>query len=823
MGRLGPADRAEAASPSASDRLERGRFVWAADRRSLLLTAVNDVAAGLLSGVQVLVVAVLLSRLLGDDDPADAARATAPWIAAYAGLSAASGVFGAVVRGRADLFEERVGQASTLRLMTVASDVDLLAFESPRFYDRLQRVQSQSQFRPTQVVHSLSQLVSGMAGSVGVLIALAVIQPLLVPIALLWFLPLLVATHRNVWTNYNFVRGQSQLERRRGYIANLLTDRGSAKEVRAFGLRRFLLDRYQSLWQDRERELCTVTRSKTRTIVEAEVSTAVLTAIVTGTLIWLFARGSFTVAEMGAVLNGLWQIQMRFGVITWSAAGLLKAVVLLDDQAELLVMAAAEAERRPTGAAPAGFERITVDDVSFRYPEQATDALTGIDLTIGRGEVVALVGENGSGKTTLAKLLGLLHTPTTGRICWDGIDTADVDADQLRRQVTVVFQDFARYNLTAAENIGLGDVTRLDDRDGIEDAANRAGADQLVNRLPDRYDTVLGRMFEAGAELSVGQWQRIAVSRAFFRDRATPHPRRTDSVARRPSRTRAVRTYPQPVRRPHRPADLAPLLHRPQRRPNLCAPPRAGGGARHPPRADGHRRPLRRAVHPSSPGLHRPAERRAFWPIRPTNLCRVQCKTFDAGPSRPVNKGDGTGRHRDGITVSGLGAHTTRKGGTRSDASEIQDPDHDRRPQKRPDHRSKRRPSGTGLPRSSRHLPPQARPQAHGIIGLSSPRTDHRRARDRRPAQAAHTHPGTARPERRAGCDGRHHRYHRPGDRLRSRRPGLRPTQRHHLPRLPSHRRTRRHPQEGRHLPLFIAPRRRTPAPEASIQQRQHK
>ncbi len=494
------------------------RFVWAADRRSLLLTAINDVANGLLSGVQVLVVAVLLSRLLGDDDPAAAARATAPWIAAYAGLRAAAGVFGAVVRGRADLFQERVGHASSLRLMTAASDVDLLAFEAPRFYDRLQRVQSQSQFRPTQVVHSLSQLASGVAGSVGVLIALAVIQPLLVPIALLWFLPLLAATHRNVLTNYDFVRGQSPLERRRSYIAGLLTDRFTAKEVRAFGLRQFLLDRYQTLWHEREQELHVVTRRKTRTIVEAEVSTALLAAIVSGTLIWLFARGSFTVAEMGAVLNGLWQIQMRFGAMAWSSAGLLEAVVFLDDQAELLVMAAGEAQHRPTGPAPAGFERITVDGVSFRYPEQATDALTDVELSIGRGEVVALVGENGSGKTTLAKLLGLLHTPTSGRICWDATDAATIDPDQLRRQVTVVFQDFARYNLTAAENIGLGDVDRLDDRDEIEHAATRAGADRLVGRLPHRYDTVLGRMFDAGAELSVGQWQRIAVSRAFFRD-----------------------------------------------------------------------------------------------------------------------------------------------------------------------------------------------------------------------------------------------------------------------------------------------------------------
>jgi ATP-binding cassette subfamily B protein len=141
-----------------------------------------------------------------------------------------------------------------------------------------------------------------------------------------------------------------------------------------------------------------------------------------------------------------------------------------------------------------------------------------VSIELRAGQVVALVGENGSGKTTLAKLLGGLYAPTSGTVRWDAVDASTVDPDALRRLVTVVFQDFARYNFTAADNIGLGDVDRLGDRPGIEAAADRAGADRMVRRLPDGYDSVLGREFDTGQDLSTGQWQRIAIARAFFRD-----------------------------------------------------------------------------------------------------------------------------------------------------------------------------------------------------------------------------------------------------------------------------------------------------------------
>ncbi|HEY1279473.1 MAG TPA: ABC transporter ATP-binding protein [Acidimicrobiales bacterium] len=494
------------------------RFVWAADRRSFVLTLSNDLVAGVLSAVQVLVVAALLSQLLSHADPADAARAAAPWVFLLVLASVVASVMNALVRGRMELFQERVGYAASHRLLAVASNVDLLAFESPAFYDRMQRVQVQSQFRPMQVVQSITQLLSGVASSVGVIVALAVLQPWLVPVVFLAYLPVTLAMSKGAWTEYRFVRGFTQLERRRVYVSAILTERETAKEVRAFGLRQFFLDRYGALWRERERELNAVVTTRTRSVAWAEVLSAVLNGLVIGSLLLLLGHGRLSIAAAGAVLSGLMQLRSRVGGITYGAAGLFEAVLFLDDQRDVLALAAELERRRPTQPAPTSFETLTVDDVSFSYPESAKRAVDRVSIEIRRGEIVALVGENGSGKTTLAKLLGHLYEPTEGAIRWDGIDVRHVDPERLRAAVTVVFQDFVQYNLSAADNIGLGDVTRRQDRPGIEAAAQRSGADRFLRRLPEGYDAILGRMFDTGQDLSIGQWQRVAVARAFFRD-----------------------------------------------------------------------------------------------------------------------------------------------------------------------------------------------------------------------------------------------------------------------------------------------------------------
>jgi ATP-binding cassette subfamily B protein len=159
-----------------------------------------------------------------------------------------------------------------------------------------------------------------------------------------------------------------------------------------------------------------------------------------------------------------------------------------------------------------------VEAITFTYPSGARPALSDVCMDIRAGEVVALVGENGSGKTTLAKLLAGLYRPDSGRIRWDAADIADVDPEDLRRSVAVIFQDFLRYHLPARDNIGLGRHTAIHDLAGIRDAARHADADGFIGELADGYDTMLGPEFIGGTDLSIGQWQRIALARAFFRD-----------------------------------------------------------------------------------------------------------------------------------------------------------------------------------------------------------------------------------------------------------------------------------------------------------------
>jgi ATP-binding cassette subfamily B protein len=494
------------------------RFVWQADQASFLLATAHDVVSGLTAGLQVLVVGALLDRLIDGGPPEEAVRAAAPFVVLYVAAQLVSSLFGALVEGRDDLYQERVRVAAERRILDVAAGVDLLAFESPTFFDRLQRVQAQAMFRPIQVVRGTNQLISGMAGSIGVIAALFVIQPWLVVALALIYLPIAVVMNRGAWMQYQFVLGVSELERRRAYVSGLLTGRTSAKEVRAFGLRGFFLGRYERLAGERMTELRAVCRRWTRMMVATEGAAALLNGAVLGTVLWLVGRGELTIAAAGAALAGLTQLRARFGGMSYGVAGLYEAVLFLHDQEELLAMAADLRERRPSGAAPADFTRLTAEGVRFRYPEAPRDALRDVTIELHTGQVVALVGENGSGKTTLAKLLGGLYPPTSGAVRWDGIDASTVDPDALHRLVTVVFQDFEKYNFTAADNIGLGDVARFDDRAAIEAAARQAGADRVIRRLAEGYDTTLGRLFASGQDLSIGQWQRVALARAFFRD-----------------------------------------------------------------------------------------------------------------------------------------------------------------------------------------------------------------------------------------------------------------------------------------------------------------
>jgi ATP-binding cassette subfamily B protein len=241
-----------------------------------------------------------------------------------------------------------------------------------------------------------------------------------------------------------------------------------------------------------------------------------------GALIVLLSRGSMTAASALTAALAMQQLASRLTGITGSAGRLIESGMFIDDFQSFMALAP---QARPGATASEGgvamqakqFARLEVQDLSFRYPGSEVVVLDDVSLHVEPGEVVALVGENGSGKTTLVKLICQLYEPAAGQVVWTGVDAASLSAEDVRSEITVLFQDYVQYHLSARDNILLGRPERANDEQALLRAAASAGADSFLSSLPQGYDTRLGREFFGGHELSVGQWQRLALARAFFR------------------------------------------------------------------------------------------------------------------------------------------------------------------------------------------------------------------------------------------------------------------------------------------------------------------
>jgi ATP-binding cassette subfamily B protein len=233
-------------------------------------------------------------------------------------------------------------------------------------------------------------------------------------------------------------------------------------------------------------------------------------------VVWLYFLGRLSVADTVAAAGALLMVGVRMNVAVASAGLFYENVLFLEDFDDLLGLPARQSAQVGADEVPR-LDHCSLDGVTFTYPGAARTALKGVSLELKAGETVALVGANGAGKTTLAKLICRLYDPDDGTIKWNGVDVRSYDAEDYRRNVVAVFQDFNRYELSARENVGFGDVEAVEDVTRVVDAARRAEAHSFIEELPDGYATVLGRLFDRAQELSLGQWQRLALARAFFR------------------------------------------------------------------------------------------------------------------------------------------------------------------------------------------------------------------------------------------------------------------------------------------------------------------
>jgi len=406
-------------------------------------------------------------------------------------------------------------------LLAVASRVDLETYERPSFYDRLDRVSNNAIRQPVQMAMGVLNLIGGFIGATALIVLLATIQPLLLIPLVIGAGPALYFARRSGALEFAFARDSAEVFRRREYFRGLMDARDTAKEVRAFALS----DTLQDLQIQESHRYLGILRPHVRRRQRYALGTVLTSAALLSAgmllLVWLLNRGILDVAQAGAAAIGIRMLSSQFATL-FSAMNLIaEASVFVADLTDFLETTPVEPDTRPAPWPLA--DGLELREVTYRYPEAAEPTLRGVDMSIHRGEIVALVGENGSGKTTLAKLVAGLYAPGSGTFRWDDheVDSAD-ERMALRSSVGVIFQDFVKYQLPVRENVSFGDSRRRGespatlDRD-VEAALSRAGAD-FVTRLPSGADTLLSREFAGGTDLSIGQWQRVALARALFRD-----------------------------------------------------------------------------------------------------------------------------------------------------------------------------------------------------------------------------------------------------------------------------------------------------------------
>ncbi|HEV2373501.1 MAG TPA: ABC transporter ATP-binding protein [Streptosporangiaceae bacterium] len=417
------------------------------------------------------------------------------------------------------LLVEKVTYYSFERVLDVAAAADLAKFDDPRFHDQLTRAQNAGG-RPYAITQSMLGIARSLSVMGSMLFVLFALQPLLVIPLLLMVVPLVSANVSFSKRVYRFSVEFNEHERRRYYLRSLLTARPSAAEVRAYGLIGHIRERNEALTEERDRELRSIAWRSLPKLAAGGIGAAIAIAGSIGLLMGLVMAGRVPLATAAVGSFTVFQLSAILAVVSVNVSQLFEGSLFLDDYRDFLALLPNmknKDEGRDTEA-PADFDEIRVEDVSFSYPNATNPALDGVSVTLRRGEIVALVGENGSGKTTLAKILCQLYSPEKGTVFWDTTDLSTVRPQSLWPRIAVVFQDFGRYLFTVAENIAIGRIESADDRPAIEEAAAAAGVDDFAAGLPEGYDTPLGKIFERGADVSVGQWQRIALARAFFRD-----------------------------------------------------------------------------------------------------------------------------------------------------------------------------------------------------------------------------------------------------------------------------------------------------------------
>jgi ATP-binding cassette subfamily B protein len=497
-------------------------LVWHTDRKLTLLLAAMTVAQAAVPVTQVYLAKLLIDAVVTAirhiRGPVDVTPIVVLALLQLV-VAAANSLFTTLANISQQLLQERVSLGVQLQVMEQAGRLDLGFFEDAKSYDMLQQAQQEAASRPVQMVSGTFGLVRTALTFVSMLGLLLQLEWFLAVIALLAPVPAFVSNSRYGWMGYLMMRRQSPERRRMNYLTTLVTTDTYSKEISVFTLADFFTRRFRTIsdrYYDVQRRLVV------RRYLAGFAWGSLTTIVSSGTYLYvalLAVHGKVTLGDLTLYTGAATSVQSNFQNLLSSLSSMYENNLYLNTLFDLLqVKPQVHKPEHPVPVRRPFAQGIEFRHVSYRYKGADKPALSDVSFTINPGDTVAIVGRNGAGKTTLVKLVARLYDPEEGQVLIDGQDVRDYDPDELRSEIGVIFQDYATYYLSARENIGVGRLERIDDLAAVRDAAEHGGATSLIERLPEGYDSLLGRWFDQGHQLSGGEWQKVALSRAFMRD-----------------------------------------------------------------------------------------------------------------------------------------------------------------------------------------------------------------------------------------------------------------------------------------------------------------
>ncbi|KND41432.1 MULTISPECIES: ABC transporter ATP-binding protein [Streptomyces] len=493
------------------------RLAWQADRWAARTVLASETGRGLAQAVSLLAMNSILARLIADGTVEQRLRGAAPALVAIAAVMLVSTLLRAASTYATGRLEPKVERVATELYLERAAAVELSAIEDDGFHKLLDTAKYGAQSARRMISYS-AHVVNALISLIAAAGVLTVLHPALLPLLVTMTLPSAWSALTIARRRYTSFHAWVQHARAGYLIGSLLIEPEAAPEIRVHGVGPFLLRHFRSMSETAEAEQARLARLAARTGLYAALWTGLATVATYATLGGLLLAGAMALSVAGTAVIAIRTGSASLDTLVLEVNSLHEEALFVGDMQRLYVEAAKRAIPEGGDALPEDPREIRLENVTFTYPGKAArPALSDVTLTVPLGKIVALVGENGSGKTTLVKLLAGLYAPDQGKIMWDGVDAAGADRRRLAERIAMVAQDFKRWPFTARVNLAIGRPSAPLTEERLAAAVAEAGAQDVLEDLPRGLDTLLGRGFSGGHELSGGQWQRLGIARAAYR------------------------------------------------------------------------------------------------------------------------------------------------------------------------------------------------------------------------------------------------------------------------------------------------------------------